>query len=142
MSAAVTSPRTSTRPNISTVPITPSSDPSSPARTGAGVTSISWFLTRASGPSMVRWHTPSRDGFMANNIQTRHLQVPVTIQDHVQGGDTAPVTLVEYADYECPYSRLANHAINAVQRELGAQLRFVYRNFPLREIHPHAQRAA
>lgn len=70
------------------------------------------------------------------------LQVPVTAQDHIQGPDTAPVTLVEYGDYECPYCRRAYHAIKWVQREMGDQLRFVYRNFPLREIHPHAQHAA
>jgi protein-disulfide isomerase len=65
-----------------------------------------------------------------------------TARDHVQGPETAPVTLVEYADYECPYSRIAHPVIKGVQRELGDQLRFVYRNFPLREIHPHAQHAA
>jgi protein-disulfide isomerase len=70
------------------------------------------------------------------------LQVPVIAQDHVQGPDTAPVTLVEYGDFECPYCRRAFHAIKWVQRELRDQLRFVYRNFPLREIHPHAQHAA
>ena len=70
------------------------------------------------------------------------LLVPVAAGDHVQGPDTAPVTLVEYADYECPYSRIAYHVIKGVQHELGGQLRFVYRHFPLREIHPHAQQAA
>lgn len=70
------------------------------------------------------------------------LKVPVTARDHIQGSDTAPVTLVEYADYECPYSRRAHHVIKGLQRELGDQLRFVYRNFPLRDIHPHAQHAA
>jgi protein-disulfide isomerase len=70
------------------------------------------------------------------------LQVPVTDRDHAQGPDTAPVTMVEYADYECPYSHRAYHVIKALQRELGDQLRFVYRNFPVREIHPHAQHAA
>jgi protein-disulfide isomerase len=63
-------------------------------------------------------------------------------QDHVHGPDTASVTLVEYADYECPYSRRAHHVITWVQRVMGDQLRFVYRNFPLRERHPHAQHAA
>lgn len=82
------------------------------------------------------------DHTLPNAVQTGDLQVPVTARDHAQGPDTAPVTLVEYADYECPYSRLANHVIKGVQGELGGQLRFVYRNFPLREIHPHAQHAA
>ena len=84
----------------------------------------------------------TEDSTLTNEAQTGDLQVPVTAQDHVQGPDTAPVTLVEYADYECPYSRLAYHVIKGLQRELGDQLRFVYRNFPLRDIHPHAQHAA
>jgi protein-disulfide isomerase len=79
---------------------------------------------------------------MTSDTTAGDLQVPVTTRDHVQGPDAAPVTLVEYADYECPYSGIAYHVIRGVQRELGGQLRFVYRNFPLREIHPHAQHAA
>lgn len=79
---------------------------------------------------------------VANGGSIDDLKVPVTPEDHVQGPDTAPVTLVQYADYECPYSGRAYHVIKGLQRELGDQLRFVYRNFPLREIHPHAQHAA
>jgi protein-disulfide isomerase len=82
------------------------------------------------------------DDGVTREMPTGDLRVPVTAQDHVQGPDTAPVTLVEYADYECPYSRIAYKVIKGVQRELGGQLRFVYRNFPLREIHPHAEHAA
>jgi protein-disulfide isomerase len=70
------------------------------------------------------------------------LQAPVTADDHAQGPEGAPATLVEYADYECPYSHRAFHVIKGLQRELGDQLRFVYRHFPLRDIHPHAQQAA
>src|SRR5438128_7969037 len=62
MSGAAISPRTSTRPGTSTVPVTPSSSPSSLGRTGAGATAISWFWTRAVGPSVAQWRTPSRDG--------------------------------------------------------------------------------
>ena len=70
------------------------------------------------------------------------LQVPPNAADRAQGPADAPVTLVEYADYECPYSRLASHVVKGRLRELGDQLRFIYRNFPLRDIHPHAQQAA
>ncbi len=82
------------------------------------------------------------DNTLTNGVQTGDLQVPVNAQDHIQGPATAPVTLVEYADYECPYSHRAYHVIKRLQRELSDQLRFVYRNFPLRDIHPHAQDAA
>jgi len=82
------------------------------------------------------------DNALTGEMPAGDLQAPVTTRDHVQGPDTALVTMVEYADYECPYSRIAYHVIKGVQRELGGQLRFIYRNFPLREIHPHAQHAA
>ena len=63
-------------------------------------------------------------------------------RDHIQGPPNAPATLVEYGDYECPYCGAAYPAIKAVQRRLGSQLRFVFRNFPLRQAHPHAAAAA
>ena len=63
-------------------------------------------------------------------------------RDHIQGQDTAPVTLVEYGDYECPYCGQAYPIIKQVQNKLGNKLRFVFRNFPITQIHPHAQHAA
>jgi protein-disulfide isomerase len=70
------------------------------------------------------------------------LRVAVTEQDHSQGSPTAPVTLVEYGDYECPHCGRAHPIVKEVQRQLGKQLRFVFRNFPLAEAHAHAQHAA
>jgi protein-disulfide isomerase len=70
------------------------------------------------------------------------LSVPVTARDHAQGPETAAVTLVEYGDYECPHCGRAYPIVKDVQARLGQQLRFVYRNFPLREAHPHAEHAA
>jgi protein-disulfide isomerase len=66
----------------------------------------------------------------------------VSARDHIAGPDDAPVTLVEYGDYECPYCGMASPIVKAAQRELGGQLRFVFRNFPLAEAHPHARMAA
>src|SRR5258706_3004201 len=74
--------------------------------------------------------------------QRTHLAVPVSERDHIQGPDTATVTLVEYGDYECPYTRRSTWVVQAIQQQLGDQLRFVYRNFPLTEIHPHALHTA
>src|SRR6266581_770511 len=71
-----------------------------------------------------------------------HLEVPVSERNHHQGPATAAVTLVQYGDYECPYTRLSTTIVRAIQQQLGEQLRFVYRNFPLTEIHPHALHAA
>ncbi len=72
----------------------------------------------------------------------KKLSVPVTEQDHVQGAPEAKVTLVEYGDFQCPHCRIAHSVVKRVQRHFGKQLRFVYRNFPLTEIHPMAEPAA
>jgi protein-disulfide isomerase len=70
------------------------------------------------------------------------LTPPVSESDHIAGPDDASVTLAEYGDYECPYCGMAHPVVKRAQRELGKQLRFVFRNFPLSEAHPHAQIAA
>jgi len=70
------------------------------------------------------------------------LQPPVTDRDHTLGPADAPVTLVMYGDYECPYTALAHSFLKAVRENVGDQLRIVYRYFPLADIHPHAERAA
>jgi protein-disulfide isomerase len=70
------------------------------------------------------------------------LAVPVTERDHAQGPVTAPVTLVEYGDYECPHCGAVHPIIQEIQRQMGGTLRFVFRNFPLAAMHRHAMRAA
>jgi protein-disulfide isomerase len=70
------------------------------------------------------------------------LASPVGERDHAQGPATAPVTLVEYGDYECPYCRAAGAIVDELQRLLPDQVRFVFRHFPLENLHPHARRAA
>jgi protein-disulfide isomerase len=66
----------------------------------------------------------------------------VSADDHPAGSDDAPLTLVEYGDYECPHCGAAHPIVQEIQRILGPNLRFVFRNFPLSQIHPHAQRSA
>lgn len=70
------------------------------------------------------------------------LKVPVTVADHIQGNESAPITLVEYGDYECPYCGAAYLIVKRIQKHFGDRLRFVFRNFPLVESHPHAGIAA
>jgi protein-disulfide isomerase len=71
------------------------------------------------------------------------LLLPVSkSKDHIQGSADAPVTLVEYGDFECPYTRQAFPIIKEIIGRLGDSICFVFRNFPLNEIHPHAERAA
>jgi protein-disulfide isomerase len=63
-------------------------------------------------------------------------------RDHIQGPADAPVTFVEYGDYECPYCGAAYPIIKEVQSRMGDRLRFVFRNFPISTSHPHAEQAA
>ncbi len=63
-------------------------------------------------------------------------------RDHIQGPADAPVTLVEYGDYECPYCGEAYPIVKEVQARMGDRLRFVFRNFPISTSHPHAEHAA
>jgi protein-disulfide isomerase len=70
------------------------------------------------------------------------LTIPVGKDDHVLGPADAPVTLLEYGDYQCPSCGAAYPMVKAIQKRLGAKLRFVFRNMPLSEIHPNAELAA
>jgi len=70
------------------------------------------------------------------------LLVPVNENDHFQGSADAEWILVEYGDYECPVCGQAYPIVKQLQEHLGDQLLFVFRNFPLREIHPSAEHAA
>ncbi len=77
-----------------------------------------------------------------NDAESAMLAVPVGERDHVQGPADAPLTLVEYGDYQCPYCGQADTIVKQLQQEMGDQLRFVFREFPLAQIHPHAEHAA
>jgi len=70
------------------------------------------------------------------------LTLPVSARDHTKGPENAPVTLVEYGDFECPHCGRAYPIVERIQNQLGSRLRFVFRHFPLTQIHPHAQHAA
>jgi protein-disulfide isomerase len=70
------------------------------------------------------------------------LKVPVNDQDHAQGAADAKCTLVEYGDYECPHCGHAYPIVKRVQKHFGKKLCFVFRNFPLAEMHPNAESAA
>jgi protein-disulfide isomerase len=70
------------------------------------------------------------------------LTPPVSDADHRAGPDDARVTLLEYGDYECPHCGRAYPIVQEAQRRMGRNLRLVFRNFPLSEMHPHAEHAA
>ena len=70
------------------------------------------------------------------------LKPAVNSNDHVQGNQNAIIELVEYGDYQCPHCGHAYPIIKNMQKELGNKIKFIFRNFPLSEIHPNAMNAA
>lgn len=70
------------------------------------------------------------------------LKIPVGEDDHIQGRPDAPVVLVEYGDYQCPYCGQAAPLVKRLQQRFGDDLCLVFRNFPLSEMHPQALPAA
>lgn len=79
---------------------------------------------------------------MADAYTPPRLTLPVGERDHAEGAADAPVTLVEYGDYQCPYCGAAYPVVKKVQQEMGVALRFVFRNFPITNAHPMAEWAA
>lgn len=71
-----------------------------------------------------------------------HLTLPENGRDHLQGPEEASIVLLEYGDYECPACGSAYPILKAIEERLGERLCFAFRNFPLTNIHPHAERAA
>ncbi len=73
-------------------------------------------------------------------------RIPLTLpdpeRDHIQGSADAPIKLLEYGDYECPFCADAHATVKEIQQRLGDDLLFAFRNFPLANIHPHAEHAA
>jgi protein-disulfide isomerase len=70
------------------------------------------------------------------------LSAAVNAKDHTQGDPKAPVTLVEYGDYQCPSCGQAYPIVKRLQKHFGKRLSFVFRNFPLAQIHQYAEPAA
>jgi protein-disulfide isomerase len=70
------------------------------------------------------------------------LKVAVTSKDHIQGDAGAPCVLVEYGDYQCPSCGQAFPIVKRLQKHFGKRLAFVFRNFPLNQMHPYAESAA
>ena len=110
-------------------------------------------LAAAVGASVVGWalfrlleliSPEARARALAQTAETIvDLAVPVDPDiDHVRGPDDAPVTIVEYADFECPYCGQAEPALRDLLAEFGDDLRYVFRHLPLTDVHPRAQIAA
>lgn len=101
---------------------------------------ISWVLTRAIALLPARRRTRA---LLGEGQPIVDLSDPVdAARDHVRGPLDAPVTLVEYGDYECPYCGRAEPVVRALLAEFGDDLRYVWRHLPLTDVHPDAQLAA
>lgn len=70
------------------------------------------------------------------------MSIDITKNDHMRGLANAPVVLVEYGDFQCPYCRDAYYILQRVKKQLGDRILFVFRNFPLMDLHPQAVEAA
>jgi protein-disulfide isomerase len=77
-----------------------------------------------------------------NHDRKFDLTVPVSAVDHVLGASHAPVTIVEYGDFECPNCKQAAPGVKLLLERHPGRIRFAYRHFPLEEVHPHALLAA
>lgn len=74
--------------------------------------------------------------------EANFLSRPVNENDHMQGADTALITLLMYGAYECPHCVEGSRIVKQIQQEFGEDLRFVFRHFPRTNVHPHAEAAA
>ena len=87
----------------------------------------------------------NKDSRSIKQKEAKELTIPINIgSDHIQGSiNNASITLIEYGDYECPYTGMAYPVVMEIMNEFDDdKICFVFRNFPLCEIHPHAQHAA
>ena len=111
------------------------------------------MLTAAVGASLAGWLLFRALEMIPERIRARQLAqtteiivdlaVPVDADiDHIRGPADAPVTIVEYADFECPYCGRAEPALRELLSEFGDDIRYVYRHLPLPDVHPHAELAA
>jgi protein-disulfide isomerase len=78
---------------------------------------------------------------MSYILGPKRLAIPVNERDYALGPPDAPVTLVEYGDFECPFCGLAYRDLKEIRAQLGDRMRLIYRHFPRPE-HPHARHAA
>ena len=79
---------------------------------------------------------------MSTSWESRLVAPVAEARDHIQGSADAPVTLVEYGDFQCPFCGRAYRSVKEVQARMGERLRFVFRNFPISTSHPYAEQAA
>src|SRR5207253_8845083 len=85
-----------------------------------------------------QWGHRGRSRVRVRRVSSAKLATAVSAEDHAQGPADAAITVVQYGDYECPYTRLSRHSVHQLQRDFSDSMRFVFRHFPLAEIHARA----
>jgi Na+/H+ antiporter NhaA len=106
---------------------------------GIAASAITWVIFKVTARLPKRLRLRALLGTSETIID---LAVPVHPErDHVRGPDEAPVTLVEYGDFECPYCGMAEPVVRELLADYG-DVRYVWRHLPLTDVHPHAQLAA
>ena len=115
-------------------------DPALQEEAKVGVLAAS-ALAAALGYGFFRWAAHARDGTQPARAS---LLAPAVdeARDHIRGSFSAPLTLVEYADFECPFCGEATGTVAELRERYGDELRYVFRHLPLRDVHPHAALAA
>src|SRR3712207_4961610 len=96
---------------------------------------------KATGDSKERDEDDRRSDVMMRRWESERLE-PIGARDHARGPKDAPVTLVQYGDYECPYCGRAHPVLKELQERADERVRFIFRHFPLDSVHPRARRAA
>jgi Na+/H+ antiporter NhaA len=101
---------------------------------------ITWLLFRATALLPRRLRIRALLG-TAQSLVDLYIDVDPE-RDHIRGSIEAPVTVVEYGDFECPYCGQAEPVVRELLRDFGEEVRYVWRHLPLNDVHPHAQLAA
>lgn len=120
--------------------------------TGIAITALLGFLATTIATSLKTENTQAEpaptaglnDGTNGNNNPSKPTKINFTIKDsdHLRGNKKAPITIVEYSDFQCPYCAKFHETLNKVMKNYDGKVKWVYRHFPLTKLHPHAVAAA
>jgi protein-disulfide isomerase len=109
---------------------------------GKGVDMNSWFTGSARLAPTTAPAPTAANPTPAAPTDTVGTVAPVTDKDHMRGDKNAPVTIVEYSDFQCPFCSRFHPTLVQIMKDYAGKVRWVYRHFPLSSIHPYAEKAA
>lgn len=109
----------------------------------AGLIAAAIFFSGSKGGSLTG-NTPSATDTGNNQVTPERTVEPVTEADHIRGNPNAPILIVEYSDYDCPFCKNFHTTMNQVMEKYGTEgkVAWVYRQFPLQQLHPNAPKLA